>query len=149
MAKGRIIGEKYAVGKKFGMLTVVGAYPKNPKRECQCECGRIVWKMLRHLNHARLPNCGCKTSEIIKKTKNQHGMGRHPAYQKWLIWRNNSRWEKGSAKMTPEWARDFTAYWDFVRPYYDKGLKPWLRRGTKSITPDTLIFVPKEYGART
>lgn len=64
------------IGKKYGFLTVIERADeyydfKNKKNvwKCQCECGNTCYKKGAELKSGRISSCGCKTGQLIAKSK--------------------------------------------------------------------------------
>ena len=61
------------IGKKFGMLEVLGLTEKKDRSysvlECLCDCGDICYKTTKYLRSVETPNCGCLNNIV----GNQYG----------------------------------------------------------------------------
>lgn len=77
-------------GKKFGYLTalrVVGETKwRNKIWECRCECGKLKNIPSSKLIQGRATNCGCKTTEIKRKTASKHGITANGKPRTFTIW---------------------------------------------------------------
>ena len=79
------------VGKRFGLLLVIGKASKRHKRRpewrCQCDCGVEIVAQGNNLRSGKTTSCGCKRrvslAALNAKTKRTHGMSETPTYRSW------------------------------------------------------------------
>lgn len=76
-------------GKRFGMLVVIRRDPaqrgKDVRWVCQCDCGKIVSVIGRHIKTAESTNCGCENNKRTGSRFRTHGQSNTMLYS---IWRN-------------------------------------------------------------
>lgn len=90
------------IGKKFGRLTVVDAYPSGPRGRtlttCLCACGKTKRIIASSLRSGNTRSCGCLSRETLLKYAVKHGMSRTKEYRAWAKMRDrchnpkNPRW---------------------------------------------------------
>lgn len=114
-------------GKKFGYLTVEG-YSGGQKWRCTCECGKKVEVKGRKLRDGLTLSCGCKRTELIRKSKTVHGGVGTRLYEIWkaMKQRTNNPNEKDfgryggrGIKVCQEWMDSFEAFreWALLSGY--------------------------------
>lgn len=91
-----------SVGQRYSRLVVVGLIQdrKNPKAECQCDCGSIVHPQRGALKNGRAKSCGCLRRELLaahseasRLPKEIVSERRAKSHQKWVK-ENNHRWRE-------------------------------------------------------
>lgn len=68
---------KNLAGKKFGRLTVLNEWKKEPDKlkrilwKCQCECGKELWVLSASLLSGNTKSCGCLHRDILSKNNKE------------------------------------------------------------------------------
>lgn len=76
-------------GSKYGRLTVVRGFVKNPGRNgqtywvCRCDCGNEVEVRARSVRTGHTSSCSCLNREIVGARHRKHGMYSTPIYLAW------------------------------------------------------------------
>lgn len=120
------------VGKKFGILTAlrrVGSdkSKKNSVWLCRCDCGN--YKELSLPNLKLSTNCGCMTSELLRRSNTTHGKSNSRIYHIWnaMLQRcynkntiNYERYGGRGIRVSKQWHKFENFYNDMKNGYSDK-----------------------------
>jgi len=126
-------------GQRFGMLTVLSDALKyseagtNPKVQCKCDCGKIIWRVKHALAKTKVPSCGCAPNPLKREyTKT-------PLNISWVQFRYYKR-------MCPEWEK-FEVLEAFAKSKgYDNSYKIQTMDKSGIANPESVIFIE---GTRT
>jgi len=71
------------IGKRFGMLKVVGESDNTMKVRCVCDCGKEREVLSYNLIRGNSKGCGCKGNRNASKRMTTHGMTNTKVYRSW------------------------------------------------------------------
>lgn len=128
MSKVLANSEEYMMGRKFGMLTVIGRgeehyFPNGRHRDrwiCKCECGNVKSILGPDLRNNSVKSCGC----LLKKgTHTTHGYSSTRLYKEWSDMKSRCYSEKNKRykryggrgiKVCDKWKNSFNAFKDWA-----------------------------------
>lgn len=145
---------KYAVGKKFGRLTIVGKAEKSLHFNCKCDCGNERVVFMGNLSRGHTQSCGCLQKERARTAKSTHGMSKkHPLYRVWDQMKDrcnnpNHKFYQNyggrGIKVCDEWM-DFQKFFDWsIRNGYQRGLEIDRRNNDGIYEPSNCRWVTRK-----
>ena len=148
----------YALGTRFGMLTVVENLPsRNGKAmaRCQCDCGKIWKGRIDAIKGREAASCGCRKS--LPPRNDKHGMSHSKLYGVWSQMRNRcnnpndssyTRYGGRGISVCPEWDEAATFISWALKSGYTEGLQIDRIDNDKGYSSDNCRFVTRKENCR-